>query len=36
MRLRRQSFERALGEMRENLWIISRLWLGHYEKLRGN
>ena len=28
VRLRRQSFERALGEMRGNLWIVYRLWLG--------
>ena len=36
VRLRRQSFGRALGEMRGNLWIVYRLWLGDYEKLRGN
>nr|DAY23122.1 MAG TPA: hypothetical protein [Caudoviricetes sp.] len=36
VRLRRQSFGRALGKMRGNLWIVSHLWLGDYEKLRGN
>lgn len=36
VRLRRQSFGRALGEMCGDLWIVSRLWLGDYEKLRGN
>jgi len=36
VRMRRQSFGRALGEMSGNLWIVSHLWLGDYEKIRGN